>query len=257
MVAPDRELLQLREEARKARRNSTAKANRLRKQGIIVQGTENDPRRAAGIEKTYNKKQLRSYIRSLSTFNARSTQFVAGSAGRAISKMTIARLQAAAKYSNARARARMTRVADSRMPGTDDTFSEAKATKKTRQSPVPATTFDEVAIVPSNLRGESGARALIRTLQRRSSPGGRRRMVERGAASVYKILGESEGGFAADRFNSLTVDQKEYLMNIDAFWDSARAYGSERSAGGGNDQELAAELGTWFDRAEQVLPREG
>lgn len=72
------EVERLRNELRKRRQAVSNKINRIKKQnGANVAGSEFDPRRRSGIEKSYNRRQLETHISELNDFMRRGNQFVA------------------------------------------------------------------------------------------------------------------------------------------------------------------------------------
>jgi hypothetical protein len=72
------DLDRLRAELKKKRQAVTNKINRVKKStGAVVAGTELDPRRKVGAEKSYNKRQLETHIEQLNDFMRRGNQFVA------------------------------------------------------------------------------------------------------------------------------------------------------------------------------------
>ena len=252
-MARDIELERLRKEAQLARRNASAKARRLRARDIVVAGTEHDPRRAPGIQNSYNKKQLRAYISQLKGFNNRSTQFVAGAAGRAIAKATYSQLQQAARMSNFRARDRMSLVAGVKMPGSDETYLEARQITKQRQGIVPGGTYDVVDFRADQIVSDSAARELTRMIESKSTPAGRARMNRTGAANVERMLSESSSPFLAQRWNTLTPNQQEILLNTPQFWEEAKFIKYEELQNGESDESETA-ISDLFNFAIRAAP---
>lgn len=67
----------LRNEYRRKRANAGSKISRTKQNtGAEIAGSKYDPRRAPGIEKRYNSRQLQTAIRELDAFNHRSNQFI-------------------------------------------------------------------------------------------------------------------------------------------------------------------------------------
>jgi len=252
-MATNPEVARLRAEVKRQRANATAKARRLRSQGIVVQGTEHDPRRVAGIENTYNARQLRAYVAGLRAFNSRSTQFVAGADGRAISKLTYSLLRSTVNVAQESARRRRERVANEIVPGTDSTFDEMQRMTKRTRRPVQAYTYDTVDIRPDELVSDAKARELMRTVASRSTGAGRRRMNAIGSRNVNKMLRQSSSPFLAARWDELTGEQQEVLMNTPGFWDAAAftAYDDTRT---GEEEEQASQLADFFAFARRVAP---
>jgi len=69
----------LRNQASKLQKRTTDKISRLRKQGLNVGGSEYDPRLDYSTRARMNRRELENYVKNLTLFNARSTQFVKGS----------------------------------------------------------------------------------------------------------------------------------------------------------------------------------
>lgn len=68
---------ELRAEVAKKRRAAGSKISRVKRNtGAKIAGTEYDPRKVAGAEKSMSSRQLRSYLSQLNKFNDRGTQFV-------------------------------------------------------------------------------------------------------------------------------------------------------------------------------------
>ena len=79
------EVQRLREEVQRRIKSANAKIARTQKStGANLSGTEFDPRRRTGIEKTYNRAQLTKYLGELNSFMRRSNQFVGGRKGQPI-----------------------------------------------------------------------------------------------------------------------------------------------------------------------------
>lgn len=249
------DIQRLRAEAKRARSNANAKVARLRKQGIVVTGTSNDVRRAPGVENNYNAKQLRAYISKLEVFNSRSTQFVAGSAGRAITKLAFSQLEAAIRMSNLRAERRMARVAGVKMPGSDETYLDARKITKQRQSVVPGSTYDTLSVKPGQIVSEEAARELTRRINSKSSPRGRRRMNAQGSRNVHAMLNESSSPFLAHEWDKLSPEQQELLMNTPQFWEAAKFLKYEEIQNGEAD-ENAGEISDFLSFARRTLPEQ-
>ena len=80
-------LNELRAEIKRLRTNATKKASRIRvNHGANVTGSSFDPRRRAGVEKSYNKRQLETYKKNLESFLSRKTQFVGGAGNTPITR---------------------------------------------------------------------------------------------------------------------------------------------------------------------------
>jgi hypothetical protein len=80
----------LRNELKKKRQAVTNKINRVKKStGANVAGSDLDPRRKAGVEKTYNRRQLEAHIAQLNDFMRRGNQFVALKGGAPATKAEV------------------------------------------------------------------------------------------------------------------------------------------------------------------------
>lgn len=80
MVSPS-ELGRLRAEAKARLAAVNRKINRLKNNGVLIGGTEFDPRRINGRIGHYNSRQLATYIRDMNNFIDRRNQFVGGARG--------------------------------------------------------------------------------------------------------------------------------------------------------------------------------
>ena len=74
-------LNELRAEARRLQKRSTDKVSRLKSRGVVVAGTEYDPRVPAADISSMTRRQVNAYMKRLSAFNDRGTQFVPGRRG--------------------------------------------------------------------------------------------------------------------------------------------------------------------------------
>lgn len=247
------ELDELRAEARRLRANATAKAGRLRRQGVVVQGSGFDPRRAPGVEKSYNRAQLRSYVNQMNAFNARSTKFVAGAEGRPVAFATANRLKSLARISNVKAMNRLNAVKDVRMPGTDMTFGESRVIAKSRRSPVPSMTYDLIHVDPKQIMGESAAKKLARTIEKRTNSRSRNSMNKNAYTNIHNMLNESGNQFLKARFDSLTTGQRELLMNTPSFWESVK-FSAYRVEGIEDDGEHESDVMSLINWAESARP---
>jgi hypothetical protein len=76
----------LREEYVKLEKRVTAKVKRNLKKGVIIAGTQYDPRISDKKLKKYNSRQLRAQMAKMEKFLSRQKQFIGGASGRAIDK---------------------------------------------------------------------------------------------------------------------------------------------------------------------------
>lgn len=77
----NRDIDRLRQEANNRARAATRKIARLRNQGVVIAGSEFDPRRDPSKVAKYNTRQLNSYISELNEFTNRRNQFVGAAEG--------------------------------------------------------------------------------------------------------------------------------------------------------------------------------
>lgn len=216
------EIEQLRAQVANARKNAGGKAVRLRRdQGIRVAGSDQDPRRAAGVERSYNARQLKTYLGQLKGFNARSTQFVKGSQGAPIPKALASQLMAAQRSFN-RARDRQSASVTSRkLPGHALTLGEEYSMINRGRG------FDDAGPMSrANFRVEdtvsaSAARKLQRTLERRSTPSSRRDELRRSRnVLAHKASYVGDAGALSEKIASLSDDQVMAAWSSPNFMDA-------------------------------------
>lgn len=88
----DRQIDNLRRVAQRRAQAAGRKIERLRASGIIVSGSEFDPRRDAAKVARYNSRQVNAYIRNLENFT-KNAQFVPSAGGKAIPVAAAARFE--------------------------------------------------------------------------------------------------------------------------------------------------------------------
>lgn len=233
--------------------NATAKIRRLEKTGIRVAGSLYDPRREVENVKRYTRKQLNAYVRNLDEFTSRSTKFVRGAGGAAISKMDMARYEAAQTVYNLTGDRLRARNANLPMPGQDVTVGEARG--KPAQNFINApdnTILPYVKRSPESFPSAEAIRRSRNLLYRRMGSGYvdfRKRSTIQGMNKAFRKMGLED---VSGRFNALSDRAKHYLIFDADFTEYVyQAYPAEGETGSLPDNENI--LNDIIDHAEQLF----
>lgn len=97
----NREIDKLRREAASRAQAASRKIQRLRSQGIVVAGSEFDPRRDSSKVANYNTRQAKAYIAKLNAFTNRNTRFVGSAEGQPIPMAEARKFEATKQQFNA------------------------------------------------------------------------------------------------------------------------------------------------------------
>ena len=225
--------------ARARHRAATRKISRQRAAGVDVSGSEFDPRRNLKTVARYNRRQLEGYIRTLNTFTDRRNQYVAGAGGSPIARSTFSQLQQLQDEARERARSRFADMRGIRQPSGmtgDNVVAMRPGGRHMREfnSSVPEQMSD---FSPGDIRGERGARALIRSLQTR--PRRRKSNVKRLRETIQRDNEWSGNNFDV---SSLTDRQLEFLVSYTPFMASFVIASSGPRDLLGNDHDIALEV---------------
>lgn len=172
-----REVDRLRAEAKRLRRNATAKVGRIRRNyGVDLSGSNNDPRRDNSTIDRMDSRQLKTLIRNTSKFLDRNTGFVAGAKGVVIPINVWRDYKRVETRFNAKADAHRAQFADMVIPGSTMTVQERdedirnRRSKRGMSSDASNRPLERVDRQSTNMRSERAVRKLTRDLERRMNP---------------------------------------------------------------------------------------
>lgn len=194
------EIERLRAEVRRAHAAANRKVSRLRNEkGVELSGSPFDLRRDINKVKRYNKQQLNNYLRELTTFTHRSTQYVAGAQGTPIPKKDWDRYKALESQFNKVAQQHIDSVANQHNPIVNMTVRKADATYRADRifaAGEAANRPYEVRVREArHVKGAAGVAALHKALEKKLKPGYYQTSVKDGRAQankMLKVMGASE-----------------------------------------------------------------
>lgn len=123
-----REIDELRAEVARRQRAAASKIYRLKANGVILGGSEFDPRRDTNRVARYNSAQLKKYLDDLNSFTRRNVQFVAGSEGVPLPKHRARALEMAVERVNRSVARHLSDIGDIKLRDQDMTIKQREAT---------------------------------------------------------------------------------------------------------------------------------
>lgn len=187
------ELDDLRKLARTRHRAANNKVSRLKNdKGVIIAGSDYDPRRNLTAIKRYNKTQLNAYINQLNAFTGRKTQFVSGVEGQPLSAAKWSEYKAAENAYNQIAGKYMKSIGDIVIPGSGLTVAQREAAMRNTMFGVDKSAsnrrFSPRDRNPSNVNGDKALDTLIKEMRVKSTRKYSRQETARGRYEAQKML---------------------------------------------------------------------
>lgn len=214
-------------EVKKLHRNAGNKVSRLRGNGIIISGTDNDIRRDPKRVSRYNRIQLAAYKRQLETFNSRQTSFIADTYGRVLDKNKFALYAEREKAVKAKEKKQYNKIKNIKIPliGSEDATIKPRTQTidQRNQSILPTrpggkdrvvnSSFKTAKRKPRNFKSEKSLDVMTDAMAKRLDPEYRKNAI----AEQRRILGDmldvvNSNVLKAKLFN-LTDDQFDIMWN--------------------------------------------
>lgn len=172
----DDELRRLRAEAAKRHRAATNKISRLKNDvGVELSGTKEDPRRDKERLKSYNRRQLRAYIRNLNRFVDRSNQYVPDANARPVRRDLWRQYKAQEQAFNRRVQSHFEKYKDIFIPEAGMTVGErmhmvTPLHRYMRNTQAVNSLYDPIERDPKQIRDERALRKLRDSYKDRNDP---------------------------------------------------------------------------------------
>lgn len=206
---------ELRQQVINAQRYASGKITRLAANGIIVNGSDNDVRVTTDRINRYNRAQLLTQLARVRTFNKKATTFVPGIEGVAIRKSTADAYYAAQARVNAKADVEYARVRDVVLPGgntigfvEEKVRGDGRGSLKGNHRPL-----EPIHREVAHMTGEKAVKRLTRSLQSIANAKVHRGEIHKQSVRVFEALKQYGNDEILERFNALTTNQKNILLN--------------------------------------------
>lgn len=174
-MASNNDIEFLRELVKKRRSAVTSKENRIRRNtGITIQGTQEDPRRPPSVVKSYNAKQLNSYLGDLNAFMSRGNGYIPDASGGFIRKSNWLAYKRIERVNNALAKAEFASFAEVHDPVRNMTVREAEVLftpdSKRAQGDIRHRPYSVVDRKPENIKNAKALDTLKKQLEGKQNP---------------------------------------------------------------------------------------
>lgn len=253
MVSRKNRLNELREqvatlEGRAGRKISRNKSSK----GIIIADTPSDPRRNPSKVGRYNTRQLESYVKSLQTFNSRSTQFEAGVRGNPLPRQQWVKYKAGENAVREQAAKAMEAVKDARLPGPGSTptkIREGSETIEQRAAKIRAkhpTVTNQGYLPPErqpkNIKDADSLTKLTKANNKRMTKKFQREEHKRAREELKQMVAVFQDDKMEKNIMNLTKGQFDMLWNFTKFADALSLTYHHIKAKGKKKQDLPQEL---------------
>lgn len=256
MVSRKNRLNELREQAatlegrtgRKISRNKSTK-------GVEIAGTKFDPRRDPSKVSRYNTRQLESYVKSLQTFNGRSTQFEAGVRGAPLprfGKYGWQNYKAGENAVRAQAAKVMEPVQDVRLPGPgstpkniregDETISQRAAKIRGKHPTVTNQGYLPPERQPKNIKDADSLAKLTKANAKRMTKTFQAKEHKRAREELKQMVAVFQDDDLTNNIASLTKGQFDMLWNFTKFADALSLTYHHIQSKGKRKQDLPQEM---------------
>lgn len=227
---------ELRALVRKRQQAANAKARRLEAKGVSVSGTKYDPRRDPAKIRSYNSRQLNSYLNELNAFTDRGNQFVGLADGSIVPSKKWRTYKGLERRYNAVGKREYSRVKDLKLPNAGRTVAERDADimpnrKRVRRAAGEANSrlYEPVNLRPQNVNGVKALETLIRHRRKQLSRAYKPDQIKRQRKEMNAMLKEIGESQLIEGANSLTDEQFNVLWNYGSFaTDLSRDYERKR-----------------------------
>lgn len=221
MVA--RDIRELREEVARAERLARRKVNRIKRETSVETFGKYNPVRSSGKYRSYNRKQLESYLGQLNSFRSRSTQFVPDVRGRAVPRQIYKRYTKLFEQKSTQARQFFDAVEDHFMPSTGMTYGD----RVRMTTPDHPNLHNPSANSLNNIRrrrassfaSEGAMKKFADQLEREMSGDMMNYNRKQAMKALRKMAKRNDAGWIVDELKTLSDVQFTALWNIRDFMD--------------------------------------
>ena len=228
---PNSRVAQLRAEVKRAHRAATQKISRAKSsKGVVLAGSEFDPRGDIGKVKVYTAKQLESQLARLKAFTARNAQFVADAKKNPIPLGEWKEYKAAETVYNNRVLNEFNAIKDVsiQVGNTSMTVGE-RAAKMRADHPLagnPSVKAPHNAVVrePFNIKNRAALKKLTKDAKRKMDPEYDKSELKRQQAEMRQILDAIKSPKLDADIKKLTGQQFNLLWNWTPFADAASTW---------------------------------
>lgn len=212
-MAKNPRLDQLRAEVAIRAQAASRKVSRLKANGVLVAGTEYDPRRPTARTTRYTERQLRSYLNELNTFVSRQTRFVGLSEGAPVPAAEWFRATKTAREYNAIVDAHRNAFKDVFVPQKGQTIEDfdhdmrSKSYAAGRASHKP---LDYKELVPERIASAEALKEIENGLRKKLEPG----YLEGRISAAREELSKMLDVIGAHKLQPLADELSDYQFNV-------------------------------------------
>jgi len=253
MVSRKNRLNELREQAATLESRAARKISRNKStKGVIIDGTPSDPRRNPAKVGRYNTRQLESYVKSLQTFNSRSTQFEAGVRGAPLPRQQWQKYKAGENAVRAQAAKVMEPVQDVRLPGPgstpkniregDETIAQRAAKIRGKHPTVTNQGYLPPERQPKNIKDADSLAKLTKANAKRMTKTFQAKEHKRAREELKQMVAVFQDDVLTNNIASLTKGQFDMLWNFTKFADALSLTYHHIQSKGKRKQDLPQEM---------------
>lgn len=248
-MATKDELNALRAEVRKRQRAANAKVSRLRQRGVEVGGTPFDVRRNVNSVKSYNSRQLKSYLNKLNNFTSRSTSFVGDVNGSPIPAQKWRAYKAQERKYNSKGSRELGKFANVKLPFSDATVEQRRNsivnTNVLRaQGQAVRSPYEPMSRKAGRINGVAALERLTKDMERRNSRTYLADELKNQREQLSDMLTEIGMPEEIARIDALDDDQFNVLFNYTSFiTEVSLDYENAKARATGEKERLAENVG--------------
>lgn len=259
----------LRAEVLRRQKAVNAKMSRLKKQGVVIAGSEHDVRRNPANVGRYNSRQLQTYLGDLNQFMKRTNQFVGGLEGTPIRKGVWERFKAQEAEFEQFVTKHYDSLADTFVDTSGATIrefdSEIRARRERGKGGVPRPLEFFSPVQQQGVVSEKALEKIRAGMVEKLKPGFVPKVTQKARFSMLQAVESFGDESLSEKINALTDEQIDTLFNYtDAPRDLFSAYRNQKLFSQGKRDEVdmqtlesdKEEVNIWLDWAASLPPRE-
>jgi hypothetical protein len=232
----------LRDLVRKRRSAVTAKERRIfNNTGVNINNTRDDPRRPPSVIKSYDSRQLSSYLRDLNNFMLRENGYIADTSGGLIPKRDWLSYKRSERKLNKIVKAHFDKIADINDPYRNKTIRQAeglfvpddnRAAGEIRHRP-----YNEIHRDANNIKNVNALKKLHDQVNRKQTKEYLDEALTNGRSQANSMLANAGVGELKNAMAKLSNQQFDVLWN---YWGFAGRLAQIGSSGGNRAQNIAS-----------------